>query len=65
MTNQELGNKFLSLVFEGVELKKKLEGFTTENYRNPLWYDEAKERITEINDELGEILAPMNIDFEI
>lgn len=65
MTNQALGDKFLRLVFEGIELKKKIDSTNIEGYRNPLWYDEAKERLSEINGELGEILKPMNIDFEI
>lgn len=56
--SKELGATALNLISEGVHLKKKIDDTPISGYRNPLWYDEAKERISEIETELGEILAP-------
>lgn len=53
-----LGKQLLDLVDEGIQLRTKMreEDDRAPRYRNPLWYDEAKGRLEEIEGELDKLL---------
>lgn len=53
-----LGKQLLDLIDEGIQLRTKMreEDNHASRYRNPLWYDEAKGRLEEIEDELDKLL---------
>lgn len=53
-----LGSKVLDLIEEGLDLRSKIKNTKIEGYRNPLWYDEAKERLAKVEEELSELLEP-------
>lgn len=49
------------LIEEGIDLRKRRKEFDFGNWlgsRNPLWYDEATDRLREIEEEIGEIVSP-------
>lgn len=56
MSESYIGTDLLDLIEEGLELRAKIKNTGWNGYRNPLWYDEARDRLSEIEAKISEVL---------